>query len=105
MSRKITITLTHDLGKDEARRRIAEGFEKLRSGLSGGFMFQFAQNWTGADRLSFSARGLGQTIAGDIDIFPQHVRIEASLPTFLAVIAETIAGKVEREGRLLLEKK
>jgi len=105
MSRKITVTLTHDLGKDEAQRRIAEGFEKLRAGLSGGMMFQFTQNWTGSDKLSFSAKGLGQNIFGEIDIFPQHVRIEATLPTLLAVIAETIAGKVERDGKLLLEKK
>ncbi|MEQ1930172.1 MAG: polyhydroxyalkanoic acid system family protein [Parvularculaceae bacterium] len=105
MSRRITVTLSHDLGKEEARRRIAEGFDKLRDGLSGGAMFQFSQNWTGSERLSFSAKGLGQTISGDIDIFPQHVRIEATLPTFLAMIAETITGKLEREGKLLLEKK
>jgi hypothetical protein len=105
MSRKITVTLNHDLGKDEARRRIAEGFGKLQGGLSGGMMFQFTQSWSGTDRLSFSAKGLGQTIAGDIDIFPQHVRIEATLPAFLAMIAETITGKLERDGKLLLEKK
>jgi hypothetical protein len=105
MSRKLTVTLSHDLGKDEARRRISDGFDKLRNGLAGGMMFQFAQSWSGADKLSFTAKGLGQNISGEIDIFPQHVRIEATLPTLLAVIAETIAGKVERDGRLLLEKK
>lgn len=105
MSRQVTVTLTHDLGKEEARRRIAEGFDKIKGGLSGGFMFQFAQEWSGADRLSFTAKGFGQNISGAIDIFPQHVRIEAMLPNLLAAIAESITGRMEREGKLLLEKK
>jgi hypothetical protein len=105
MSRLVTVMLNHDLGKDEARERIRNGFGKIRDTLSGGMMFKFAEDWQSADRLSFSAKGLGQTISGVIDVFPNHVRIEANLPTVLAVIAESITGKMEREGRLLLEKK
>jgi hypothetical protein len=105
MPRLVTITLSHDLGKEEARRRIAEGFGKFGQSIAGGLMFKFAEEWTGPDQLKFSARGLGQTIDGVIDVFPQHVRIEANLPGVLAAIAETIAGKMERDGRLMLEKK
>ncbi len=105
MSRPITVTLSHDLGVEEARKRVREGFGKLSSSLSGGMMFKFEENWTGADQLRFEARGLGQHIAGVIDIFPQHVRIEATLPGVLASIAEIVTGKLEREGTLLLEKK
>ena len=101
----VTVTVSHDLGKIEARRRINEGFEKFRSSLTGGMMFNFAEEWTGEDQLSFTARGLGQTIFGTIDIFPQHIRIEATLPNLLAGIAEAITGKMEHEGKLLLEKK
>ncbi|HPE31672.1 MAG TPA: polyhydroxyalkanoic acid system family protein [Parvularculaceae bacterium] len=105
MPRPVTVTVSHDLGKIEARRRINEGFEKFRSSLTGGMMFNFAEEWTGEDQLSFTARGLGQTIFGTIDIFPQHIRIEATLPNLLAGIAEAITGKMEHEGKLLLEKK
>ncbi len=105
MPRPVTVTISHDLGKEEARRRLTEGFDKLRGAMSGGFLFAFAQDWTAPDQLSFSAKGLGQTITGKIDIFPQHVRIEAMLPGLLAAIAETITGRMEKEGRLLLEKK
>lgn len=105
MPRLVTVTLTHDLGKEEAQRRIADGFGKLKSAIAGGLLFKFAEEWTGPDQLRFTARGLGQTIDGVIDVFPQHVRIEANLPTVLAAIAEAIAGRVERDGRLLLEKK
>lgn len=105
MPRPITVTISHTLGAEEARRRVREGFGKLSSSLSGGMMFKFKEEWTGADQLRFEAKGLGQTITGVIDIFPQHVRIEAMLPGVLASIAEIITGKLEKEGTILLEKK
>ena len=105
MPRPVTITLSHDLGKDEARKRMREGFDKLKSQLTGGMMFKFTEEWASEDSLHFTAKGLGQNIFGQIDVFPQHVRIEVTLPGLLASIAETITGKVEKQGRLLLENK
>ncbi len=105
MSRPVTITLSHDLGVEEARNRVREGFDKLKGAMTGGMMFKFSEEWTNEDRLSFTAKGLGQTITGTVDIFPQHVRIEATLPGVLAAIAETVAGRVEKQGKLLLEQK
>ena len=105
MARPVTVTVSHDLGHDEARIRFREGSSKLQQQLAGGMMFKFSENWESDDRLTFVAKGLGQTITGEIDIFPQHVRITATLPGILASLAETIAGRVEKEGKLLLEKK
>ena len=105
MPRKVSVVLNHDLGKEEARRRVAEGFAKLQSSLAGGMMFSFTEEWTGEDMLTFSAKGVGQRIEGEIDVFPQHVRIEAMLPGVLASLAEIITGKLEKEGSLMLEKK
>lgn len=105
MARPVTVTVSHELGKDEARRRIRDGFGRLQKQLSGGMMFSFQETWAGEDTLEFTAKGLGQNIAGKIDIFPEHVRIEAMLPGILATLAETVMGKVEKEGKLLLEKK
>ena len=105
MARPVTITLSHELGQEEARTRVKEGFGKIKKAMAGGVMFKFTEDWTSPDRLAFTAKGLGQTITGTVDIFPQHVRIEAVLPNALAAIAETIAGKVEKEGKLLLEQK
>ncbi len=105
MARPVTVTLSHDLGADEARQRLRDGFGKIKQSLSGGMIFAFDENWTGENQLRFQAKGLGQTIDGVIDIFPQHVRIEAILPGVLASLAEIISGKLEKEGTLLLEKK
>lgn len=105
MARPVTVTVSHDLGKEEARKRIADGFGRLKQAMGGGLVFSFAEEWTGEDQLTFTARGIGQNIVGKIDVFPQHVRIEATLPDLLASVAEMITGRVEKESRLLLEKK
>ena len=105
MPRPVEIIIAHELGREEARRRLREGFDRLKRQMAGGLMFAFSEEWTSDDRLDFAAKGLGQTITGRVDVFPQHVRITAELPAVLAAIAEIIAGKAEKEGRLLLEKK
>jgi len=105
MARPVTVTISHDLGLDGARERICDGFDKLKGQMTGGMMFKFNEEWTTDDTLSFTATGLGQNISGKVDVFPQHVRIEVVLPGLLATVAEAITGKVEKEGRLLLEKK
>lgn len=105
MSRPVTVILKHDLGAAEASRRLREGFGRIRQSLSGGMMFRFEESWASDTALRFTARGLGQTIDGAVDVFPQHIRIEATLPGLLASLAEIIAGRVEKEGQILLEKK
>jgi len=105
MSRPVTVTISHELGADGARARLRESFDKLKSALSGGMMFAFEENWTSENQLRFTAKGLGQTIVGVVDVFPQHVRIEAELPNVLAALADVITGKIEKEGTLLLEKR
>jgi hypothetical protein len=105
MARPVTIILKHDLGVAEASRRMRSGFDRIRQGLSGGMLFRFEEDWASDTKLTFTAKGLGQTITGAVDVFPQHVRIEATLPSILASLAEIITGRVEKEGQILLEKK
>lgn len=86
-----------------------DGFDNLKGaltgGISGGMAFKFSEQWTSADTLTITAKGLDQNITGSIDIFPQHVRIIATLPGLLASLAETVAGRVEKQGKILLEHK
>ncbi len=104
MARPVTIMLKHDLGRDEARKRVEENFDKIKSAVANGALFRFQEDWSG-DTLHFAAKGLGQNITGDIDIFDEHVRIIVTLPALLAGIAESIAGNVEKQGQILLEKR
>ncbi len=101
MSRPVTITLKHDLGKEEALKRVQSNFDQVKSSLVGGLRMKISEQWDG-DQLTFTAQGVGQLIRGEIDVFPAHVRIVVTLPTLLAGLAESISGQVEKKGQKLL---
>ena len=106
MPAPITVNLPHQLGKEEARRRIAEGFGKLRTQMTGGLLglVSFQERWEG-DRLHFEGGGLGQKVTGRIDVMADSVQIQLDLPPLLAAIADRITGKLKTEGQKLLTKK
>ena len=106
MSRPVSVNIPHALGKEEARRRIAEGFGRLRSQITGslGVMFTFRERWEG-DRLHFEGGTLGQNLTGRLDVLADSVQIQLDLPEILAAIADRIASKLQTEGKLLLEKR
>jgi hypothetical protein len=100
------VNIPHALGKDEARRRIDEGFGRMRQQMVGGMgaMLSFQDRWEG-DRLHFEGGGLGQKLTGRLDVMVDSVRVELDLPEILAAIADKIAGRLRTEGQKLLEKK
>jgi hypothetical protein len=103
MARPVTITIPHQLGKEEARSRIANGFGQLEAQMAAASVSNVRQAWSG-DTLNFSAQALGQSFIGAINVGEQDVRIEVALPGLLGVFAGKIAGKLKQQGTLLLEK-
>jgi Putative polyhydroxyalkanoic acid system protein (PHA_gran_rgn) len=107
MGRPISMNIPHNLGRDEARRRIDEGFGRMSQQMSGGIggMVAFTQHWQN-DRLNFEANSLGQKLTGRLDVLPDSVHLEVDLPEFLAMIADRIKARLASETqKLLLEKK
>lgn len=102
MATPITIHIPHQLGRAEARRRIEAGFSKLAAQLPGS-VGACSQQWSG-DRLSFSMRTMGQTIAGVADVFDATVVMEITLPGVLGMIASGLKGRLQKAGQLLLTK-
>jgi hypothetical protein len=103
MSKAITLTIPHELGRAEARRRIDEGVANLTRSL-GGAAGVLSKSWAG-DRLSFGFSALGQQINGTIDVEDASVKLEVLLPNVLAMLANKLKGRLRTEGRLLLERK
>jgi hypothetical protein len=106
MGRPVTASIPHSLGKDEARRRISDGFANIERQMSGGLLgtISFENRWEG-DRLHFKGGGLGQAITGRLDVLADKVQIEIDLPEILAAIADRIKGALTKETQKLLEKK
>ena len=103
MSKPLVIDVPHELGRAEAKRRLETGFGRIREQIAGKAL-AFQERWEG-ERLHFDAGALGQKVTGRVDIFEKSVRIELDLPWILASIAETLKGRIRKEGTLLLEKK
>jgi Putative polyhydroxyalkanoic acid system protein (PHA_gran_rgn) len=98
----ITITISHSLGRDEARRRLDEGLGYVRSQL-GPFVSSINYGWTGY-RLDFGLAAIGQTIPGRIDVEDCLVRIELGLPPLLHLFTKPIIDRIRSEGVRLLDK-
>src|SRR4029078_4734265 len=59
MPQPIDVDLPHTLGKDEARRRIANNIHKLQEHIPGGAQVQ--SGWAG-DQLNLDVAGVGQSV-------------------------------------------
>jgi putative polyhydroxyalkanoate system protein len=103
MSKAITLTIPHELGRAEARRRIDDGFASLSKHL-GAAAGVVSKSWAG-DRLTFSLSAIGQEIRGTVDIEDKAVKLEVLLPNLMAMLANKVKGRLRREGQILLEKK
>jgi putative polyhydroxyalkanoate system protein len=106
MSKPLCVNVPHNLGKEEARRRIEEGVGRLRTQLTGGMagMLGMKERWEG-DQLNLEASGLGQVMNARIKVLADSVQLEIDLPEFLAAIAEKIKSRITTETKLLLENK
>lgn len=102
MSKPVTITVSHELGKAGAKDRIDNGFQQFSEKLGLGVAVN--RRWS-ADTLEFDASAFSQSVNGSIEVTEANAIITVYLPALLAGMAETIKGKLQKESTLLLEKK
>ena len=102
MSRTISISIPHQLGRSEARRRIEAGFAKLVDVVpgTGGTC---TQHWDG-DCLTFSVVAVGQTVGGVVNVFDATVTMDIQLPGFLGMLAGNFKDRLQKVGQRLLTK-
>jgi hypothetical protein len=103
VSDTVTVIVGHRLGKDEAVRRLKEGFASTKGHL--GAMIAIEQETWQGDTLRFHMRALGQIAAGTIEVLDDALRIEVSLPWLLAKAAKRLLPMLRKETTRLLEKK
>ena len=103
MSRPLVVSIPHNLGKDEALRRIRSGIGQVRTGFAA-HLTVIDENWN-ADHLDFKVTVLRQTISGAIDVAATQVTLVVELPWALAVVAEKAKALIQKQGTLMLEKK
>ncbi len=100
MTQPIDVDLPHTLGKDEARRRIANNMHKLQDHIPGGAQVQ--SEWNG-DILNLDVAAMGQTVRAAIDVQDTKVNLKVLLPGMLGMFSGLIQSTLKAKGGVLLE--
>ena len=100
MTQAIDVDLPHSLGKDEARRRIANNIHKLEQHIPGGAHVQSA--WSG-DQLNLQVAAMGEAVNCTIDVMETKVHLKVLLPGMLGMFAGLVQMTLQQKGSVLLE--
>ena len=100
MAHPIEVDLPHKLGRDEARRRIANNIHRLEDHIPGGARVE--SGWAG-DQLNLKVHALGDSVHATIDVEESKVHLKVLLPGLLGMFAGPIAAMLQKKGDLLLE--
>src|SRR4051794_31663424 len=99
MAAPFVMTVSHRLGRQEAKGRLQTGAGQMRRAFPG-----FAEQWTG-DQMEFQVGALGQTVTGRIEVFDDLARIEVHLPGMLGWFGNTLGRRIAEHAKLMLEKR
>lgn len=103
MSKPLVVSIPHNLGREEAVRRMKSGLAGARTQY--GHLLTVNEETWNDNQLTFRVTALAQAVSGNIDIADDHVRLEVMLPWLLAKLAERAQAVIGDKGRLMLEKK
>jgi hypothetical protein len=103
MAKPVSITISHELGREAALARIRGGIDRIRDKLGMVKMQLVEEEWRDST-LDFGVTALGYTVRGSLTVEERLVRVEMMLPWMLATFAETLKLGVEKQGRVLLDK-
>lgn len=103
MAKPVSITISHELGREAALRRLRDGLDRIRDKLGMVKMQLVEEEWSD-NAVRFGVAAMGYTVRGRLEVEDTLVRIEVMLPWVLAVFAEKLRLGVEKQGQILLEK-
>jgi len=102
MSAPLIVSIPHQLGREEAIRRLRGGLTRAASSFP--ILKVDEERWDN-DRMIFRVRAIGQAASGHIDVEDDHVRLEVTLPSLLQRFAEAAKTVISQRGNLLLTKR
>ena len=88
MANPTIIDIPHELGREEAKRRMRARIGELAGHIPGG-MADVASSWPGEDRMA-------------LDVQDKAIRVSLMLPPLLGMMAGKITEVVQRKGGALL---
>ena len=102
MSNALDVDIPHQLGRAEAKRRIAGNTHTLADKIPGG-MADVTESWDG-DVLTLGVGAMGQNVVATITVGDTKVNCHVDLPPMLAMFKGAIENAFRKHGdELLLE--
>jgi hypothetical protein len=102
MSQPLIVSIPHQLGREEAMRRLKAGLGRAASSIP--VLKVDEESWQD-NRMTFRVRAMGQAASGHLDVADDHVRLEVTLPWLLQRFAEVAQAAIRHRGNLLLTKR
>ena len=102
MPAPLVVSIPHQLGREEATRRLKAGLTRAASSLP--VLKVDEERWE-ESRMIFRVRALGQVASGQLDVADNLVRLEVRLPWLLQRFAEVAQVAIRNRGNLLLTKR
>src|SRR3954466_29869 len=102
MSAPLVVSIPHQLGREEATRRLKAGLTRVASSVP--VLKVDEERWE-ENRMIFRVRALGQAASGHLDVADDHVRVEVTLPWLLQRFAQVAQVAIKNRGNLLLTRK
>jgi predicted NBD/HSP70 family sugar kinase len=97
---KINLSVAHQLGQEEARKRLAGLMAESRTRFAGKIS-QVAESWNGyVDTFSFQAMGF--SVSGTLDVQPDQVSIEMNVPWAAYPFKARVENEILTHARQLL---
>ena len=97
---KISLSVTHDLGKEEALKRLQSESDALKETF-GGSVSDLKEHWNDS-RLDFSLVAYGMKVSGGLVVEPAEVAATISLPLAAAMFKGTIEERIRQRLESLL---
>jgi hypothetical protein len=96
MARELAVRIPHDLGTEEAARRLRAGLDRICADY-GGHLSRADIVWRDycAD---IQIAALGQSVGGEIAVQSDHVEVTVYLPVLLSGLAERIGLFIRARG-------
>lgn len=96
MAREMNISIPHQLGAEEATRRLRAGLERMR--VDYGSRLAAADIVWNAQHADLRVGALGQMIDGTLDVTDDQVNVNVRLPWVLAAMSDKVAAFLKRTG-------
>jgi len=97
MPNPIVIDIAHQLGRVEAKRRIASRVGDLAGKIPGG-MARVDSSWPADNRMQLDVGAFGQRVNAALDVEEEKVRVTIDLPPALSFMSGIIASTVRERG-------